>query len=336
MNFYALMRLFTIRVRMIGAIAVVLSLLGLLGGAGMLGMFRIHGMSQDFIHQSHVAVKLLGELRGEMGRVRQFEKDMIIHYEKPDAVRAAHAQWQKALDHAKALTGQFDGIWEGENLAQVKTIGERLEAYRGQFAHVVRQLEDGGYDTATIANRMSARAVEQFVAAAEVLEAVDKRLASEVEAAIARADSITDETKWMFGLAVLITVVVVVPLTLLNMVSICRPLEAARALAQSIAGGDLSQRIVVDGRDEVADLQRALVDMQNGLGALVAQVRDASGNIATASQEIATGNQDLSARTEQTASNAQEAVASLAQLTQERALQMAEWMLSLPRPGGED
>ena len=49
MNIYALMRLFTIRLRMIGAIGVVLGLLGLLGGAGMLGMFRIHGLAQDFV-----------------------------------------------------------------------------------------------------------------------------------------------------------------------------------------------------------------------------------------------------------------------------------------------
>ena len=43
------MRQFTIRLRMLGAIGVVLSLPGLLGGAGMLGMFRIHNMSQDFM-----------------------------------------------------------------------------------------------------------------------------------------------------------------------------------------------------------------------------------------------------------------------------------------------
>ena len=34
-------------------------------------------------------MRLLGELRGEMGQIRQLEKDMIIHYEKVDAVRAA-------------------------------------------------------------------------------------------------------------------------------------------------------------------------------------------------------------------------------------------------------
>src|SRR5258707_1082132 len=58
------------------------------------------------------------------------------------------------------------------------------------------------------------------------------------------------------------------------------------------------QRHVVEGKDEVADLQRALDQMQQSLGSMVTQVRDASGNIATASQEIATGNQDLSSRTE--------------------------------------
>ena len=89
----------------------------------------------------------------------------------------------------------------------------------------------------------------------------------------------------------------------------------ARQTALTIAQGDLSQSVKVEGKDEVADLQRALDQMQQSLGSMVTQVRDASGNIATASQEIATGNQDLSSRTEQTASNVQETVASLSQLT---------------------
>ena len=115
--------------------------------------------------------------------------------------------------------------------------------------------------------------------------------------------------------ALLLALFVVVPLTLMNMLSICRPLVQARQTALTIAQGDLSQSVKVEGKDEVADLQRALVHMEQSLGAIVSQVRDASSSIATASAEIATGNQDLSARTEQTASHAQEAVASLAQLT---------------------
>lgn len=52
MNLFSLMRQFTIRFRMLGAIAVVLVLLGLLGGAGMFGMFRIYSMSEDFMNSS--------------------------------------------------------------------------------------------------------------------------------------------------------------------------------------------------------------------------------------------------------------------------------------------
>ncbi|WP_311222145.1 MULTISPECIES: methyl-accepting chemotaxis protein [unclassified Acidovorax] len=315
MNIFGLMRRFTIRFRMIGAIGVVLVLLGLLGGAGMLGMFRIHDMSEEFIANEHTAIGHLAQLRGEMGAIRGNEKDMIIQYEKPEGVKASRTQWLAALDRAKKVTADLQQTSAGAEGDTAANIGKRLDSYRDQFAHVARQLEAGGYDTATIANRMSGKAIAEFAEADKQLAALDTRLRAEVQGVIEQQNSISSQTKWLFLLAVLITVLVVVPLTLLNMVSIVRPMVAARSLAQSIAGGDLSQRLQVDGSDEVADLQRSLVDMQSRLSALVAQVRDASGNIATASAEIATGNQDLSARTEQTASNAQEAVGSLSQLT---------------------
>ena len=315
MNLLSLMRLFTIRFRMLGAIGVVLGLLGLLGGAGMLGMFRIHAMSEDFMANSFAEVSHMAELRGEMGAIRQHEKDMIIAYEKPESVKAAHTKWLASLEQSKKVAARFlEGPEDADN-AIAQAIVKRLDSYRDQFAHVARQLEAGGYDTATIANRMSGKAVAEFDEADKLLKELDGVLRGEVTAAVADQTDVSNQTLWLFALAVLITVLVVVPTTLMNMLSICRPLADARRMALAIAGGDLSQRIAAEGKYEVADLQRALTDMQQGLGALVAQVRDASGSIATASQEIATGNQDLSQRTEQTASNAQEAVASLSQIT---------------------
>ncbi len=315
MTLFGLMRRFTIRFRMIGAIGVVLALLGLLGGAGMLGMFRLHEMSQVFVKNEYVAIGHLAQLRGEMGEIRQQEKNMIIQYERPENVKEAHTQWLAALDKAKKVVAELQQTDAGAQENTAANIAKQLDSYREQFAHVARQLEAGGYDSATIANRMSVRAVNEFAGAAKLVDGLDQRLRAEVQNVIDKQDAISLQTQWLFVLAVVITVAVVVPLTLLNMVSICRPLVATRSLAQAIAQGDLSQRLQVEGADEVADLQRSLVDMQAGLSSLVSQVRDSSGNIATASAEIASGNQDLSSRTEQTASNAQEAVASLAELT---------------------
>ena len=240
---------------------------------------------------------------------------MIIAYEKPESVKAAHTKWLASLEQSKKVAARFIEGPEDNDNAIAQAIVKRLDSYRDQFAHVARQLEAGGYDTATIANRMSGKAVAEFDEADKLLKELDGVLRGEVTAAVADQTDVSNQTLWLFALAVLITVLVVVPTTLMNMLSICRPLADARRMALAIAGGDLSQRIAAEGKDEVADLQRALTDMQQGLGALVAQVRDASGSIATASQEIATGNQDLSQRTEQTASNAQEAVASLSQIT---------------------
>ena len=315
MNLFSLMRQFTIRFRMLGAIAVVLVLLGLLGGAGMFGMFRIYSMSEDFMNSSFQEVGYMAQLHNEMGAIRQHEKDMIISYEKPEDVKAAHTKWLESQEKAKKVANQFLQGEEDVDNPVVRDIIKRLDSYKEAFAHVARQLEAGGYDTATIANRMSGKAVAEFAEADKLMKQLDEVLRAEVQKSVAEQQGVSNQTKWLFALAVLITVVVVVPLTLLNMHSICKPLDQAQRLAKAIAGGDLSQSIRTEGRDEVADLLRALDEMQRGLGTLVAQVRDASGNIATASQEIATGNQDLSHRTEQTASNAQAAVSSLSEIT---------------------
>ena len=281
----------------------------------MFGMFRIYSMSEDFMNSSFQEVGYLAQLHSEMGAIRQHEKDMIIGYEKPEAVKAAHTKWLESQEKAKKVANQFLQGEEDVDNAVVRDIIKRLDSYKEAFAHVARQLEAGGYDTATIANRMSGKAVAEFAEADKLMTQLDEVLRNEVQKSVAEQQGVSNQTKWLFALAVLITVVVVVPLTLLNLHSICKPLDQAQRLAKAIAGGDLSQSIRTEGRDEVADLLRALDEMQRGLGTLVAQVRDASGNIATASQEIATGNQDLSHRTEQTASNAQAAVSSLSEIT---------------------
>ncbi|HEY4065651.1 MAG TPA: methyl-accepting chemotaxis protein [Burkholderiaceae bacterium] len=96
--------------------------------------------------------------------------------------------------------------------------------------------------------------------------------------------------------------------------AIVRPLGEALQLAEAVAAGDLSVRVQVDGRDEVAQLLAALGRMTHKLGDIVSQVRQSSDSIATGSTEIATGNTDLSQRTEQQASSLEETASAMDQL----------------------
>jgi methyl-accepting chemotaxis protein len=97
--------------------------------------------------------------------------------------------------------------------------------------------------------------------------------------------------------------------------SVTRPLVAAVAATERVAAGDLTHAIEARGRDEPAELMRALQRMQQSLRTTVGEVRESADSIRGASGEVATGNQDLSARTEQTAANLQQAASSLEQLT---------------------
>ncbi|MDY0746001.1 methyl-accepting chemotaxis protein [Paucibacter sp. R3-3] len=97
--------------------------------------------------------------------------------------------------------------------------------------------------------------------------------------------------------------------------SITRPMAQAVTLVDAVAKGDLSQRLQVDGRDEISHLVGSLGEMSGGLAQLVRQVREASESIQTASDEMAMGNMDLSARTEQQASALQETASSMEQLS---------------------
>ncbi len=92
-------------------------------------------------------------------------------------------------------------------------------------------------------------------------------------------------------------------------------MQQAVLITDQVAQGDLSQEIQASGKDEIAQLLRALAAMQEGLIKVVAAVRQGSESVSTASAEIAQGNNDLSARTEQQASALEETAASMEELS---------------------
>jgi methyl-accepting chemotaxis protein len=96
--------------------------------------------------------------------------------------------------------------------------------------------------------------------------------------------------------------------------SVTLPLARAAAAARTMAGGDLSQTIASEGRDEVGDLLEALKHMQASLHGVIGGLRHSALSIRNASSEVAGGSQDLSSRTEQAAASLQQTASSMDQL----------------------
>lgn len=97
--------------------------------------------------------------------------------------------------------------------------------------------------------------------------------------------------------------------------SITRPIGEAVKIAETVASGDLSQRIEVKTTDETGMLLSALRAMSDSLVKIVGEVRLGTDTIATASSQIASGNLDLSSRTEEQASSLEETASSMEELT---------------------
>jgi len=116
-------------------------------------------------------------------------------------------------------------------------------------------------------------------------------------------------------IAVVFALLVAVALGWVISAAIATPLRDAAHLAESVAAGDLTRSPSADGKDEVAQLTRALGRMVTQLRSVVIEVRGGVESVSTASTQIATGNMDLSQRTEEQASNLQQTAASMEQLT---------------------
>nr|WP_145548037.1 methyl-accepting chemotaxis protein [Variovorax boronicumulans] len=114
--------------------------------------------------------------------------------------------------------------------------------------------------------------------------------------------------------ALVLAVLVAVVLGIVVTRSVTRPLAGAIAAAERVAAGDLSQSFDAEGRDEVAQLLRALLAMQQSLSDTVQAVRSNAEAVATASAQIAQGNGDLSQRTEEQASALQQTAATMDEL----------------------
>jgi methyl-accepting chemotaxis protein len=97
--------------------------------------------------------------------------------------------------------------------------------------------------------------------------------------------------------------------------SVTAPLREASSAASLIAEGNLAVHLRAQGKDEAADLLKALQAMAHQLAVMVNSVRESAESIDMASREIAQGNLDLSTRTEQQASSVQATSHNLHELT---------------------
>jgi len=334
---------FKLGTKLAGAFLVLIALTIGVGVFAMAQLAKINANTADIATNWLPSIRQLGEINVALNRIRRSENDLVLSaggdqtsidknfaewklklgevqekYESNVTVGAEKDTYEQFRQHLAAFFVTHDKLTsiarDGEKaLPQLKSYlwGDSRSAFNGASEDVERlvQINDKGADLAYGAAKATYAAVREWVIA-------------------------------LLCCAVLAAALLAIWITRLITVPVARGVAAA----ERIASGDLTVELAVTGKDEIAQLLRALAGMKDHLANVVREVRVNAENVATASSQIAQGNLDLSGRTEQQASALEETAATMEQLSStvrnnsesaKESSQLATGAVDIANKGGE-
>ena len=302
-----------IGVRLGAGFGMVLLLMAVLVGTGLLRLDKIGGLSESIIEQDWAKADAIATIRSTTRSNAALVLELFIH-EDPARANAIHGEIdanKATISDALVVLDRLVVLPEGKEL--LATLKQQRKAYVVSFSQADKLLMAGQRaeaavhvrdDTLPALNRLQ-KTVNQLN---ELQRAVVVHGGQQIEHNITAANMLMAS---LGTAALLLGVLFAWWVTR----SITTPIAYALRVAQAVAAGDLSSKIVADGKDETGQLLQALRDMNTSLATIVGQVRGGTGTIAVASSQIASGNADLSARTEAQASALEETASSMIELT---------------------
>ena len=309
------LRLLSIRTRLIAAFTLLLLLLSTVAAIGSLQIARVQFNANDLGTNWLPSTNVLASIRATANAARRAG---LRHVIEEDAQRK-RAQEDLLLQAQKSLQSDLAVYEKLVSSPEERQLYERMlvlwDAARAADRKMV-ELSSGGPEQVAQARALATGATAQ--AFAQLMDVVGQDIALNQEGgrkATEQAEKDYHLALYLLGglatLAVSLGAVLAWAITR----SITEPLHMAVSVADTVARGDLTASILVQGRDEPARLLGAMRDMNGKLREIMASIRLSSDSIATGSSEIASGSLDLSQRTELQASNLEETAASMEELT---------------------
>ena len=301
----------TVRGKLALAFGSVLLLMFALGGLAVAKLSRLHGVTEQILTYRVAGIRDSSHMVEAATRIRV--RDYRMGVTSPEAMAPVLASRLEAIaEFESARKSYSDFLFDAEEKALYDQAMRDWHGYlvaSDQSAALART----GPPDAVLASVMGA--VKPFDAAIASMRKLTAFNDSGATADAATALAVYAESRWQILAMLAAAAVLAALLGALIARAITVPLREAVAVAEAVAGGDLTREIGSDKIDETAQLKRALGAMVRNLRTIVADVRSGVESVGTASAQIATGNIDLSQRTEEQAANLQQTAASMEQIT---------------------
>ncbi|WP_158218734.1 methyl-accepting chemotaxis protein [Roseateles aquatilis] len=290
----------------------VLLITALLGVMAIYQLGRVNDTASDMADNWLPSARAAQAINQDITRFRTREYRMLLSEGSERATDAGKIDQsrQGVEQRLNAYEKLVSSPGEAEKLKHVRSLWADYLAHSARMVDAARKDDD-----ATAKRLLAIDGLPKYEALGKAVDDLVELNTAGANAANDLGDAIYASSRWLVIGMTLLAVTLGAALAFIISRKITGPLVESVAIAEAVAAGDLTRTLRVQGRDEVAQLQTALMRMVTQLQSVVTQVRDGVESVSSAASQIAVGNQDLSARTEQTASNLEETASSMEQLT---------------------
>jgi methyl-accepting chemotaxis protein-1 (serine sensor receptor) len=304
----------TVKARLIGALGLLGFLLFAGAAMGLFGLHLMNGSLRSVYEDRMVPVVQLDTIARAILRNRIAIVNSVAN-PTPEEIRRNTADVEQGIE---LISRTWDAYMATYLTPEEKKLAEKFIAQRKKFvaeglSPAVELLRAGKIDAAR--KHVFAVIEPAYAPVREGIDALIKLQADVARQEYESAESMYRTISVVAMLGVLFGLALAAISGYLLVRAIVGAINQAVAVAEAIAGGDLTRTVTVDSNDELGKLLGALKGMSEKLVDVVSNVRNGSISIATASKQIAEGNTDLSQRTQEQASALEETASSMEEMT---------------------
>ncbi|WLG53637.1 methyl-accepting chemotaxis protein [Pseudomonas sp. FP1742] len=285
----------------------------------VLGVFAANRMS--IIRQASIdmeatqlpSIEFLGNVTENVLRLRILSFRVLVNRD-PAALQEAQTRIGVLVDKVRSAQASYAALPAGpEEAALYKTFSATLDNYmqaQNQMLELSRQNKLD--EMRTLINTRIKEGTDQMGEQLNKLVAIN---AADAKAASAKAGEYYSSAFTGIVVVAVMASLLTVLLAWLLTRSILTPLNRAVLAAETIAGGNLSKVIEVDGNDEPARLLGALATMQTNLRKTIEQIAGSATQLGAAAEELSTVTQEASRGVQQQNNEIEQAATAVNEMT---------------------
>jgi len=262
-------------------------LAGLLMVVGLFGLGQMKALRESAavieeswmpsIESIHDAAANIASIRLEALRLITSTQAAVRERSK-GLLSAQRQELLKRLDDHKTL------IANDQERTMLETLGTDTARYLSILDQIIKQIDAGQSDQAYA--RLTTELAPQGNVLDKTLEQMITLNQQGADAAAKAAAATYQQSLWIVATIIVIALVATLLLAWLLTRSITAPINQALSVARRIASGDLSAPIDSAGRDEAAQLLKALAEMQGNLRSTIRGISESAQQLASAAEEM--------------------------------------------------